>query len=216
MKQEMVKVLLVDDHAVVRLGLRALLETQEEFKVVGEAATAEEAIQRARELSPDMILMDVRLPGRSGIEACRDIKAELPGTKVLILTSYPDEEAVLASVMAGACGYLLKELKPDALLNALRLVARGGSLLDPSLVQKVIEHFRHVEKGQTEELTEQDLTIMELVTKGKTNREIGEALFLSENTVKHYVSRILSSLGLTRRSEAAAYWVKRQQGKTGT
>lgn len=213
MSKASVKVLLVDDHAIVRLGLRTLLESNSEFQVIGEAATAEEAVQCARELSPDVVLMDVRLPDRSGIEACREIRAERPSTQVLMLTSYPDEDAMLASVLAGACGYLLKELKPDALLNALHLVARGGSLLDPSLVQRVIDRFKSTDRKLPAELTEQELAVLELVARGKTNREIGEELFLSENTVKHYLSRILSKLGLARRSGAAAYWVKHQRSR---
>lgn len=215
MKSELARVLLVDDHAVVRLGLRTLIEATGAFQVVGEAGTAEEAIRLAAETKPDVVVMDIRLPDRSGIEACRDIRAENQSVQVLMLTSYPDEEAVLSSVLAGASGYLLKEIDPDKLLNALHVVAQGGSLLSPHLVRRVVEQAREEARASDDVVTAQDLAILDLVARGKTNREIGGALYLSENTVKHYVSRLLAKLNLGRRSEAAAYWVKRQKKQTG-
>ncbi|BDG62197.1 response regulator [Caldinitratiruptor microaerophilus] len=205
-----VRVLIVDDHAVVRAGLRALVEMEGRFQVVGEAGTAQEAVERALADPPDVVLMDVRLPGESGIEACREIRARLPGTRVVMLTSYPDEQAVVASVLAGASGYLLKDIDPRGLRDALEIVARGGSLLSPDLVTRVLAGVRRqAESGPgpdaIERLTAQERQILTLIAEGKTNREIGEVLYLSEHTVKNYISRLFEKLGLSRRSEAAAY-----------
>lgn len=203
-----VTMLLVDDHNVVRLGLKALLRTVPHLVVVGEAGTAAGAVAEARRLRPDIVVMDVRLPDGTGVEACREIRSLLPFTRVLMLTSFADEEAVVSSIIAGASGYLLKEAEPEQLIEALDTVARGGSLLDGAVVKTVVDWMRRI--GSTEPklpgaLTEQEQCILQLIAQGKTNKEIAAALFFSEHTVKAYVSRILHKLHLARRSEAAAF-----------
>ncbi len=207
----MISVMVVDDHAVVRKGLKTLLELSGNCRVVAEAGSAAEAVERAQTARPDLVVMDVRLPDRSGIEACRDIRAERPQTRVIMLTSYPDEQAMMASVMAGASGYLLKDLDEVALQEAIQIVAKGGSLLSPDLVARVLSDLnRRTQPGdRLEDLTEQERQILLLVAQGKTNREIAAEVFLSENTVRNYVSHILQKLGLSRRSEAAAYAARR-------
>lgn len=213
-----VPVMVVDDHAVVRAGLRTLLELSGRFRVVAEAATASEAVALARAVRPRIVIMDVRLKDGSGIEACREIRAENPDTRVVMLTSYPDEEAVTASVLAGASGYLLKELTADDLLEALHIVERGGSLLGPDLVRQVVARLRRPageDKDLLGQLNRQEREILALIAAGKTNREIAESLFLSENTVKNYVSRILDKLGLSRRSEAAAFLARHERREAG-
>ncbi|MFZ5827498.1 MAG: response regulator [Bacillota bacterium] len=206
------RVMIVDDHAVVRTGLKALLEAAGPYDVVGEAASAAEAQERARELRPDLIVMDVRLPDRSGIEACREIRAELPATRVIMLTSYPSEQATVAALMAGASGYLLKEVTTEAILRALEIVAQGGMLMSPEIVSQALSARTSKDRVNLNDLTDQERRILELIAEGKTNREIGEALFLSENTVRNYVSRLLDRLGLSRRSEAAAYMARQSSG----
>lgn len=204
--------MLVDDHAVVRAGVRKLLELDGRFTVLAEAGNADEAVTAARETCPDIVVMDVRLPDRSGIEACREIRAQRPETRVIMLTSYPDEEAVTASVLAGASGYLLKELNENALIRGLLIVAQGGSLLDPEMVARMVSALRGGERQDgLKQLSEQERQILALIAEGQTNREIGEVLYLSENTVKNYVSRLLEKLGVSRRSEAAAFLARRQQ-----
>ncbi len=208
-----VRVMLVDDHEVVREGLRTLLGRQKGLLVVGEAATAAEAIEVAARAKPDVVVMDVRLPDGSGVEACRTIREARPETKVIMLTSYADDEALFASIVAGAAGYLLKQTRGQAVVDAITSVAQGRSLLDPDVTGKVLERVR---RGRDDEdpafasLTEQERKVLEQLAEGKTNREIGEVLFLSEKTVKNYVSRILDKLGLARRAEAAAYMAKRR------
>lgn len=206
------RILIVDDHEIVRIGLGSILDRQPGWQVVGQAATAQEAIEKARELEPDLILMDVRLPGESGIEACREILAHRPATKVVMLTSYPDEEAVYSSIMAGAAGYVLKDIGSSALVEALRRVERGESLLDPAITQVVINQLRTVlgdgksAAGSLIALTEREREIIKLVAQGLTNRDIAERLFLSEKTVRNYVSNILSKLDLKNRTQLAAYF----------
>jgi DNA-binding NarL/FixJ family response regulator len=207
-----VRVLICDDHEVVREGLRTLFSKQPGLSVVGEAATVKEAIQAAARSKPDVVIMDVRLPDGNGIEACRAIREARPETGVIMLTSYADDEALFSSILAGAAGYLLKDAKSQAVLDAVAAVAQGRSLLDPSVTGAVLERVR---KGTAEDpalasLTDQERKVLEHVAQGKTNREIGEAMFLSEKTVKNYVSRILDKLGLARRAEAAAYMAKRR------
>jgi len=203
------RILIVDDHEVVREGLRALLNRKEGFAVVGEAGSVEQAIAEAAKMEPDVIVMDVRLPDGSGIEACREIRQARPQTKVIMLTSYADEDAVFASILAGAAGYLLKQTRGNALADAIASVMRGESLLDPAVTQKVLERVRTA--GQRSEddplsaLTEQEHKILLLIAEGKTNKEIADEVFLSDKTVKNYVSNILSKLNLRRRSEAAAF-----------
>jgi two-component system response regulator DevR len=207
MSDPRIALLLVDDHAVVRLGLAALFATTPRFTVVGQASTAGEAMVEARRTHPDVVIMDVRLPDGSGVEVCRTIRAERPETRVVMLTSFADDEAVVASVLAGAAGYLLKSTEPERLIEAVELVARGESLLDPRVTSVVLDRLR---RGSTAEasplavLSEQERRIVPLIADGKTNRDIAAALHLSEHTVKAYVSDILRKLRLSRRSQAAA------------
>jgi len=213
------RLLIVDDHEVVRQGLVALLDRRAGFQVVGEAGSVREAIAEARRLQPDIIVMDVRLPDGSGVEACREIRAELPATRVVMLTSYPDEEAVLSAIVAGASGYLLKQVRARDLVAALEAVGRGESLLDPAVTEKVLERVRRIATGaisdELAQLTAQEQRILLLVAEGKTNKEIAAEIFLSDKTVKNYVSSILSKLNLERRAQAAAF-VARQKADRGT
>ncbi len=202
------RVMIVDDHEVVREGLRSLLRRREELAVVGEADSVASAIEEARKTEPDVVIMDVRLPDGSGVEACREIRAERPDTKVLMLTSYADEEAVFASIMAGAVGYLLKQTSTRTLIEAIERAMKGESLLDPAVTQRVLERVRSGKQDEDEELallSEQERKILDLIAEGKTNKEIAKEIFLSDKTVKNYVSSILSKLSLRRRSEAAAF-----------
>ena len=207
--------LVVDDHEVVRQGLVALLDRRTGFQVVAEAGTVAEALEHARRFQPDLVVMDVRLPDGSGIEACREIRSELPNTRVVMLTSYPDEDAVLAAIVAGASGYLLKQVRARDLVAALETVADGGSLLDPAVTGKVLERMRRIATDDDElaALTKQERKILALVAEGKTNKEIAAEVFLSDKTVKNYVSSILAKLNLERRAQAAAY-VARMKGHT--
>jgi DNA-binding NarL/FixJ family response regulator len=208
------RMLVVDDHEVVRQGLVAMLARRPNFQVVAEAGTAADSIELARKFKPDLVIMDVRLPDGSGIEACREIRAEMPDTKVVILTSYPDEEAVFSAIIAGASGYLLKQVRGRDLVAALEAVGRGESLLDPAVTEKVLDRVRRVAtSGATDDLaqlTAQEQRILLLVAEGKTNKEIASEVFLSDKTVKNYVSSILSKLNLQRRAQAAAYVAKRR------
>ena len=207
-----VRILICDDHEVVREGLRTLLAGRTDMRVVAEAGTAATAIEAAVSERPDVVIMDVRLPDMSGVEACRAIREMLPATKVLMLTSYPDDEALYASIIAGASGYLLKQTRARALVEAIDNVSRGRALLDPDVTAKVLERIRHdrtYEDPVLASLTDQERRVLEQLSTGRTNREIGEALFLSEKTVKNYVSRILEKLGLHRRAEAAAFAARR-------
>ena len=221
------RLLVVDDHEVVRAGIRALIRstddivvTAEAASVVAEAGTVAEAIEQARRFQPDIIVMDVRLPDGSGIEACRNIRAELPETRVVMLTSYPDEEAVLSAIVAGASGYLLKQVRARDLVAALEAVGRGESLLDPAVTEKVLERVRRIATGtyadELAQLTPQEQKILMLVAEGKTNKEIAKEVFLSDKTVKNYVSSILSKLNLERRAQAAAYVAKHRRTPPGT
>jgi len=210
------RLLLVDDHEVVRQGLAAVISRRENFQVVGEAGTVADAIEAAERFRPDLIVMDVRLPDGSGIEACREIRAEHPEIRVVMLTSYPDEEAVLSAIVAGASGYLLKQIRARDLVSALEAVGRGESLLDPAVTEKVLERVRRIATSPADDelaqLTQQEQKILLLVAEGKTNKEIAAEVFLSDKTVKNYVSSILSKLNLQRRAQAAAYVAKRQSG----
>src|SRR6188508_1902217 len=205
--------LVVDDHEVVRQGLVAMLDRRPGFQVVAEAGTVAESIEMARKFQPDLVVMDVRLPDGSGIEACREIRAEMPQTRVVMLTSYPDEEAVFSAIVAGASGYLLKQVRARDLVSALDAVGRGESLLDPAVTEKVLERVRRIATGgandELAQLTAQEQKILLLVAEGKTNKEIAAEVFLSDKTVKNYVSSILSKLNLQRRAQAAAYVAKR-------
>jgi two-component system response regulator DevR len=204
--------LIVDDHEVVRQGLVALLSRRPEFQVVAEAGTVAEAVATARRFRPDLVVMDVRLPDGSGIEACREIRAEMPETRVVILTSYPDEDAVLSAIIAGASGYLLKQVRARDLVSALSAVGRGESLLDPAVTGRVLERVRRIatadQPDELAQLTAQERKILLLVAEGKTNKEIAADVFLSDKTVKNYVSSILAKLNLERRAQAAAYMAR--------
>ena len=211
------RILVVDDHEVVRQGLVALLGRRDEFQVVAEAGSVSEALAAARRFVPDLVVMDVRLPDGSGIEACREIRSEYPDTKVVMLTSYPDEEAVLSAIIAGASGYLLKQVRGRDLVSALESVGRGDSLLDPAVTERVLERVRRVasggERDELSDLTAQERKILLLVADGMTNKEIAADVFLSDKTVKNYVSSILAKLNLQRRAQAAAFVARHHLGE---
>ncbi len=210
------RLIVVDDHEVVRQGLVALLERRKEFSVVAEAGTVAESLAAARRHRPDLVVMDVRLPDGSGIEACREIRSEMPETRVVMLTSYPDEEAVLSAIIAGASGYLLKQIRGRDLVAALEAIGRGESLLDPAVTERVLDRVRRAATGgendELADLTSQERKILLLVAEGKTNKEIAAEVFLSDKTVKNYVSSILSKLNLQRRAQAAAFVAKHGLG----
>lgn len=206
------RIMIVDDHEVVRLGLRGLLERQPNWQVVAEASTADDAVSRALELRPDVVVMDIRLAGSSGIEACRRIMSEIPETKVIMLTSYAEDELLFDAIAAGAAGYVLKQIGSDELVRAIETVGRGEALLDPSLTRRVLARVREAARKEAfaafTDLTEQELRVLALISEGKTNREIAESLYLGEGTVRNYVSNILGKLGVSNRAEAAAYAVE--------
>jgi DNA-binding NarL/FixJ family response regulator len=211
--EQPIRILIVDDHEVVREGLRALLRRRANLTVVGEAETVASAIEQARRMKPDVVIMDLRLPDGSGVEACREIRAQRPETKVIMLTSYADDEAVIASIMAGATGYLLKQTRTQALTDAIVRAMNGESLLDPAVTQHVLDRVRSTGTKKDDELSllsEQEQKILDLIAEGKTNKEIAHEVYLSDKTVKNYVSSILSKLSLRRRSEAAAFIARRQ------
>lgn len=206
------KILLVDDHEVVRLGLKSLLEHNAQFEVVAEAGTAKEAVEQVAKTHPDVVLMDIRLPGASGIEACDEITKNYPGVKVIMLTSYAEDEMLFSAIRAGASGYVLKQISGDGLINAIEAVGRGEALLDPAVTQRVFQEVRRAVKEEEasafSNLSQQEKHVLMLVSEGKTNREIAKSLFLGEGTVRNYVSSILSKLGVSNRAEAAAYAVE--------
>ncbi|MEA3395955.1 MAG: response regulator transcription factor [Chloroflexota bacterium] len=208
----MLRILIVDDHEVVRLGLRTLLSRNLDFAVVGEAGSAQEALERTRLYRPDVVVLDVRLPGKNGIHACAMIKEEMPETNVIMLTSYAEDEVLFDAIDAGAAGYVLKQVGGDELIRAIQCVGRGEALLDPVVTQRILERVRLASRQEQaaafNDLTEQELRVLGLVAKGRTNKEIARALFLGEGTVRNYVSSILSKLDLTNRAEAAAYAVR--------
>ncbi len=200
-----VRVFLLDDHEVVRRGLRDLLEAEDDFEVVGEAGTAEEAYGRIPATTPDVAVLDVRLPDGDGIEVCREIRSKHPEIQCLMLTSFADDEALFSAIMAGAAGYLLKQVKGTDLVGGIRRVGAGESLLDPALTEKVLERLRTPEDDELSGLTAQERRILDLIAEGLTNRQIGERMYLAEKTVKNYVSNLLSKLGMSRRTEAAVF-----------
>ena len=197
----------MDDHEVVRAGLRALLDSQDDLTVVGEAGTAEEGVRRVGFDEPDVVVLDVRLPDASGIEACREIRSRVPEVRVLMLTSFADEEALMAAILAGASGYVLKRIKSDDLVSDIRRVGGGESLLDSEMTDRLFERLRNGPKEDPllSALTGQERTIVRHIAEGLTNRQIAEEMFLAEKTVKNYVSNLLAKMGMSRRSEAAAY-----------
>ena len=206
------RILLVDDHEIVRLGLKALLERHPSFEVVAEASTAREAVEKVEKFSPDVVVMDIRLPGGSGIEACGEIAERFPNSKVIMLTSYAEDEMLFSAIRAGAAGYVLKQIGGEDLLRAIEAVSRGEALLDPAVTQRIFQEVRKAAKEEEASafsaLTQQEKHVLLLVSEGKTNREIAKALFLGEGTVRNYVSSILSKLGVSNRAEAAAYAVE--------
>jgi two-component system, NarL family, response regulator DevR len=206
------RILLVDDHEVVRLGLKSLLNQHPNFEVVAEAGTAREAIERVASQNPDVVVMDIRLPGGSGIEVCEEIAQKYPHIKVIMLTSYAEDEMLFSAIRAGASGYVLKQIGGDDLVKAIEAVSRGEALLDPAVTQRIFQEVRKAAKEEEASafsgLTQQERHVLLLVSEGKTNREIAKALFLGEGTVRNYVSSILSKLGVSNRAEAAAYAVE--------
>ena len=215
----LVRLLVVDDHEVVRRGLVALLDRRPGFEVVAQAGSVVESIDQARLHRPDIVVMDVRLPDGSGVEACRAIRDELPETRVIMLTSFPDDEAVLSAIVAGASGYLLKQIRARDLVAVLAVVGRGESLLDPAVTERVLKRVRRIAVGGANDelsvLTSQERRILMLVAEGKTNKEIGADVFLSDKTVKNYVSSILAKLNLERRTQAAAFVAKHRRERGG-
>jgi DNA-binding NarL/FixJ family response regulator len=200
-------VFLLDDHEIVRRGVRELLETEPDITVVGEAGTAESALARIPALRPDVAVLDVRLPDGDGVTVCREIRSKLPGTACLMLTSFGDDEALFDAIMAGAAGYVLKQIRGADLVGAVRTVAGGGSLLDPEAASRVMQRMRDqaVASDPLAALTGQERKILELIGEGLTNRQIGERMYLAEKTIKNYVSAVFAKLGMERRSQAAAY-----------
>jgi DNA-binding NarL/FixJ family response regulator len=206
------RIVLVDDHEVVRLGLKSLLERHPQFEVVGEAGSAREALEQVVALEPNVVVMDIRLPGTSGIEACEQISEKYPDIKVIMLTSYAEDEMLFSAIRAGASGYVLKQIASEELVKAIEAVGRGEALLDPAVTQRVFQEVRRAvreeEASAFAHLSQQEKHVLLLVSEGKTNREIAKNLFLGEGTVRNYVSSILSKLGVNNRAEAAAYAVE--------
>ncbi len=202
-----IRIFLLDDHEVVRRGIAELLGTVPGFEVVGEAGTVEQTLPRVLAARPDVAVLDARLPDGSGIDVCRDIRSALPSTYCLILTSYDDEDAVLASILAGASGYVLKEVRTAGLVDAIRQVALGRSLIDPALIAQVMERVRtgSPTDKRLAALTHREREVLDLIAEGLTNRQIGERMFLAEKTVKNYVSSLLGKLGMERRTQAAVF-----------
>ena len=204
---EHMRIVLIDDHEVVRAGIKSLLDSQEDMEVVGEAGTMEEGVRRVGYDEPDIVVLDVRLPDGSGVEACRDIRERFPDVKVLMLTSFADEEALMSAILAGAAGYVLKRVKGTDLVRDIRRVGAGESLLDPDMTEALFTRLRSGPKDDPllSKLSPQEREIVHHIAQGKTNKEIADEMFLAEKTVKNYVSNLLAKLGMSRRSEAAAY-----------
>jgi two-component system response regulator DevR len=207
-----IRILIADDHEVVRIGLSALLDRQAGFRVVGQAASGQEAIRLARTLRPDVVVMDIRMPDGSGTDACRVMTAEAPETPVVMLTSYADEEALFDAISAGASGYVLKRIGSDELVSAIRTVAAGQSMLDPAVTATVLDRLRRAahaeESGAFGDLTEQERRVLAHLAEGESNREIAAAMHLAEKTVRNYVSNVLAKLALASRAQAATYAIR--------
>jgi two-component system, NarL family, response regulator DevR len=207
-----IKVFLLDDHEIVRRGLRELLENEDDMEVVGEAGTAEQAIGRIPACQPDVAILDVRLPDGDGISVCREMRSTLPDLRCLMLTSFSDDEALMGAIMAGASGYLLKQVRGIELATAVRRIASGESLLDPAVTRQVLDRLRRPSNDDPlKDLTEQERRILDLIAQSLTNRQIGAELHLAEKTVKNYVSNLLVKLGMSRRTEAAVFATKLAQ-----
>lgn len=205
-----IRVFLVDDHQVVREGVRRLLESDGDIEVVGEAGTATEGLTGIEATLPDVTVLDVRLPDGDGVSVCRDIRSRHPSVRCLMLTSFADDEALAQAVLAGAAGYILKQVRGNDLVTSVRAAASGHQLIDSNTAQRVVQRLReaHAETEAADRLTARQRSILDLIAQGKTNRQIGEELFLAEKTVKNYVSTVLATLGMSRRTEAAAYAVR--------
>jgi two-component system, NarL family, response regulator DevR len=211
-----ITVFLLDDHEVVRRGVADILEADPEIAVIGEGKNAAEALARIPALRPDVAVLDVRLPDGDGVTVCRELRSRMPDLKIIMLTSYSDDEALFEAIMAGASGYLLKQILGQDLVAAVRTVAEGGSLLDPTATTAVLERMRRAAEpaGPLANLSEQERTVLELIGEGLTNRQIGERMFLAEKTVKNYVSHLLAKLGLERRTQAAVLATELRGGGT--
>jgi len=209
----MTRVFLLDDHEIIRRGIRELLDGEPDLEVCGEASTAEEARMRIPPTAPDVAVLDVRLPDGNGVEVCRDIRSAHPEIRCIMLTSYADDEALFDAVVAGAAGYLLKQVRGHQIIEGIRRVAAGESLLDPVLTERVLRRFREPPAGDErfDRLTDQERRILSLLADGLTNRQIGECMHLAEKTVKNYVSNVLAKLGMQRRTEAAVYEARRTE-----
>lgn len=206
------RIIIVDDHEIVRLGLKSLLDQYPQYEVVSEAKNAKEALAQVETHKPDIVLMDIRLPGKSGIDACEEIKQNYPDIKVIMLTSYAEDEMLFSAIKAGASGYVLKQIDSSGLAKSIEAVARGEAALDPAVTQRVFQEVRRAVKDEEAasftELSQQEKMVLKLVSEGKTNREIAQSLYLGEGTVRNYVSSILSKLSVSNRAEAAAYAVE--------
>lgn len=206
------KIIVVDDHEVVRLGLKSLIDQYPQYKVIAEAGSANEAVEKVFELQPDIVLMDIRLPGKSGIDACEEIKNKYPDIQVIMLTSYAEDEMLFSAIKAGASGYVLKQINSEGLIQSLEAVARGDGSLDPAVTQRVFQEVRKAvreeEAASFSSLSQQERMVLKLVSEGNTNKEIAHNLFLGEGTVRNYVSSILAKLDVSNRAEAAAYAVE--------
>ena len=207
---DVIGVFLLDDHEIVRRGVRELLESNDDMEVVGEAGTAEEALARIPATRPQVAVLDVRLPDGNGVEVCREVRSRMPEVQCLMLTSFSDDEALIDAIMAGAAGYVLKQIRGNDLADAIRRVARGESLLDPAVTRRVLDRLRNPAPvdDRLAQLTDQERRILDLIAKGMTNREIGNEMHLAEKTVKNYVSNMLTKLGMSRRTEAAVFATK--------
>lgn len=206
------RIIIVDDHEVVRLGLKTLLERSSRFEVVAEAKNAKEAVEQVHVHKPEIVLMDIRLPGASGISACQEIKEKYPEIEVIMLTSYAEDEMLFSAIKAGASGYVLKQIDSEGLVKSIEAVARGEAALDPAVTQRVFQEVRRAVKEEESasfaDLSQQEKLVLQLVSEGRTNREIAEKLYLGEGTVRNYVSSILAKLNVSNRAEAAAYAVQ--------
>lgn len=214
---ETLRIVLIDDHEVVRAGIKAMLDAQDDMEVVGEAGTVEDGIKRVGFDEPHVVVLDVRLPDGSGIEACREIRSRFPDVKVLILTSFADEEALMSTILAGASGYVLKRVKGTDLVEDIRRVGAGESLLDPDMTEKLFDRLRSGPRTDPllSLLSDQEHEIVVRIADGKTNKQIAEEMFLAEKTVKNYVSNVLTKMGMSRRSEVAAYVARMEGAKDG-
>ena len=213
MTDQTISVFLLDDHEIVRRGVRELLEDEPDIEVVGEAGTAEQALERVELYRPDVALLDVQLPDRSGVEVCRELRSRHPELACVMLTSFNDDDALVQAVLAGASGYLLKQVRSSDIVASIRTVAAGGTLLDPGLVERATERIRREaeEDERIAALSPQERRILDLLAEGRTNRQIAEELYLAEKTVKNYVSNLLSKMGMSRRTEAAVYAARLQE-----